>query len=403
MKKNLLLKNLPSMNKLRSNFLKSLHSNLFKTKKNSFSDFPLKNQKVVLVLYEGGESGKKNKNILGCVENALGLREYLESQGHRLVVTSSKEAPNSVLDKEIADANVVISQPFWPAYITKERISRSPNLRLAITAGVGSDHVDLAEACNKNITVAEITGSNVVSVAEHVVMQILALVRNYIPAYHMVREGEWDIAKIADKAYDLEGKTVGTVGVGRIGHRVLQRLVPFDVNLHYYDPFLQLSSEEEKKLNVTRHTNLESMLKVCDVVTINCPLHPETQNLFNVKVLNQMKKGAYLVNTARGKIVNTHDLVNAVERGQIEGYAGDVWFPQPASRDHPWRQMPRHALTPHYSGTTLDAQKRYAEGVREVLDNYFHGRPQRKEYLIADGGKIVSPAYVQGNTTDGAK
>lgn len=97
------------------------------------------------------------------------------------MVTSDKDGPKSKLAKELVDADIVISQPFWPAYITAERIASAPKLKMAITAGIGSDHVDLEAACKRNITVAEVTGSNTVSVAEHVVMQILALVRNFVP------------------------------------------------------------------------------------------------------------------------------------------------------------------------------------------------------------------------------
>lgn len=356
--------------------------------------------KVLCALYEGGAAGKANPSILGCVENELGLRKFIEDRGHELVVTSDKDGSSSKFDQELHDVDVVISQPFWPAYITKERIDKAPNLKLAITTGVGSDHVDLQAACDHKVTVAEVSGSNVVSVAEHVVMQILALVRNYIPAYKQVVDGEWDIAAIADNAYDLEGKSVGTVGAGRIGRRVLERLKPFDVELHYFDK-IRMSEEVETNLNVKFHESVESLLKECDIVTINCPLHPETEHMFNDELIAKMKPGAYLVNTARGKIVQRDAIVKAVESGHIQGYAGDVWFPQPAAPDHPWRSMPRHALTPHYSGTTLDAQARYAAGVQEILTNFFDGKPQRKEYLIAEGGEIVSPAYTQGNATSG--
>jgi formate dehydrogenase len=232
-------------------------------------------------------------------------------------------------------------------------------------------------------------------------MQILALVRNYIPAYHQVVNGQWDIAAIADRAWDLEGKSVGTVAAGRIGYRVLQRLKPFDVKLHYCD-YQRLTPEQERELGVKYHARVEDMVKECDIVTINCPLHKETENLFNAKLLQSMKKGSYIVNTARGKIVDRDALVAAVKSGHIEGYAGDVWFPQPAPKDHPWRQMPRHAMTPHYSGTTLSAQARYAAGVREILTNYFTGKPQKAENLIAEGGKVVSRAYTVGNTTTGS-
>lgn len=365
-----------------------------------FSTKPVKH-KVVCALYEGGEAGKNNKGIFGCVENELGLREFLEERNIEFVVTSSKDGPDSVVEKELHDATVIISQPFWPAYVTADRIAKAPHLQLAVTAGIGSDHVDLQAASNAGMTVAEVTGSNVVSVAEHVVMSILALVRNFVPANQMIKDGGWDIAKIVNKSWDLEGKHVGTVAAGRIGYRVLQRLKPFDVHLHYTDKF-RLTPEQEKELNVTWHESVEEMVKVCDVVTINCPLHPETEHLFDAEMLKKMKPGSFLVNTARGKIVQTDALVEAVESGHIEGYAGDVWFPQPAPATHPWRNMPRHALTPHISGTSLDAQARYAAGVKEILQRHFDGEKQREEYLIVEEGKLVSPSYTQGNATDGS-
>jgi formate dehydrogenase len=115
------------------------------------------------------------------------LRRFLE--GHQLVVTSSKDGENSVFDRELGDSDIVISQPFWPAYLTAERIARAPRLKLAITAGIGSDHVDLNEAIQHGITVAEVTFSNSISVAEHAVMMILSLIRNYIPAHDLARQG----------------------------------------------------------------------------------------------------------------------------------------------------------------------------------------------------------------------
>jgi len=365
--------------------------------------FAKSNQKIVCTLYAGGEAGKRNPNILGCSENGLGLRKWLEDQGHTFVVTTDKE--NDVdkdgnvtrvceFEKEMETANVVISQPFYPGYVTPERIAKSPNLKLAITAGVGSDHVSLKEAWDAGITVTEVTGSNVVSVAEHVVMAILALVRNYMPAYKQVIEGEWDIAGIADRAWDLEGKQVGTVAAGRIGYRVLQRLKPFDVGLHYYD-FARLSAEQENALGVTYHKSVEEMVPHLDVITINCPLHGGTEYLFDRKMLEKCKPGAFIVNTARGKIVDEHALADAVDSGHIGGYAGDVWFPQPAPRTHPWRLMPRHAMTPHVSGTTLDAQARYAAGVKSMLEQYLADEPiQPQEYVIIDpANNYSSPAY----------
>ncbi|MFI5614140.1 NAD-dependent formate dehydrogenase [Amycolatopsis sp. NPDC051903] len=326
--------------------------------------------------------------LLGSVSGALGLRRFLESAGHELVVTSDKEGPDSVFERELPDAEVVISQPFWPAYLTAERIAKAPELKLAITAGIGSDHVDLSAAIDHGITVAEVTYSNSVSVSEHVVMMILSLVRNYLPAHQWVLDGGWNIADCVSRSYDLEAMDVGTVAAGRIGTAVLRRLKPFDVRLHYTDRH-RLPPEVEEELGVTYHPDVGSMVRVCDVVTINCPLHPETENMFDDALIGRMKRGAYLINTARGKICDRDAVVRALESGRLAGYAGDVWFPQPAPRDHPWRTMPHHGMTPHTSGTSLSAQARYAAGTREILECFFAGKPIRDEYLIVEGGKLA--------------
>ena len=342
--------------------------------------------------------------MLGCVSGELGLRKFLEDQGHTLVVTSDKDGPDSVFEKELPDAEVVISQPFWPAYLTAARIAKAPKLKLAITAGIGSDHVDLQAAIERGITVADVTFSNSISVSEHVVMMILSLVRNYIPSYQWVIKGGWNIADCVERSYDLEGMNVGTVAAGRIGLAVLKRLKPFDVKLHYTDRH-RLPEQVEKELDLTYHPNVESMVRVCDVVTINCPLHPETEHLFNAELIGKMKRGAYIVNTARGKICDRDAIVRAIESGQLAGYAGDVWFPQPAPQDHPWRSMPHHGMTPHTSGTSLSAQARYAAGTREILECWFEDRPIRERYLIVDGGQLAGAgahSYSAGNATRGS-
>lgn len=330
----------------------------------------------------------KPGELLGSVSGGLGLRKFIEDAGHTFVVTSDKEGPNSVFEKELPDADVVISQPFWPAYLTAERMAIAKKLKLAITAGIGSDHVDLQTATKKGMTVAEVTYCNSNSVAEHVVMMILSLVRNYIPSYQWVVDGGWNIADCVSRSYDIEGMTIGTVAAGRIGLGVLKRLKAFDVKLHYTERH-RLSTEVEKALNLTYHEDVESMLPLCDVVTVNCPLYPQTEHLFNEKLIGKMKKGSYLVNTARGKICEQNAVVNALKSGQLAGYAGDVWFPQPPPKNHPWRSMPHHGMTPHVSGTSLSAQARYAAGVREILECWFENRPIRTEYLIVDGGKLA--------------
>lgn len=370
-----------------------------------------RNDIPTIAAYPGGQSAPTPSavdfvpgELLGSVSGELGLRTFLEGAGHKLVVTADKDGPDSVFERELVDTDVVISQPFWPAYLTAERIAKAAKLKLAITAGIGSDHVDLQAAAAAGITVAEVTYSNSISVSEHVVMMILALVRNYIPSYGWVVRGGWNIADCVERSYDLEGMAVGTVAAGRIGQAVLRRLKPFDVVLHYTDRH-RLPEEVERDLGLTFHESAAAMVPHCDVVTINAPLYPGTEGLFDDDLIGSMKRGSYLVNTARGKIANRDAVVRALESGQLAGYAGDVWFPQPAPQDHPWRTMPNHGMTPHISGTSLSAQARYAAGTREILESYLDGRPIRDEYLIVDGGSLAGTgahSYGEGNATSGS-
>mgnify|MGYP001449699350 FL=1 len=343
--------------------------------------------------------------LLGCVSGELGLRKFLESNGHEYVVTNSKDGEGCEADKHIVDADIVISQPFFPYYLTKERIAKAKNLKMAVTAGIGSDHVDLQAAMDNNIDVVEVTFCNSRSVAEHIVMMIVSMVRDYHNQHRIVNEGGWNIADAVQRSYDVEGMHIGTVAAGRIGLDALRKMKPFDVHLHYFDRH-KLPDSVEKELNLTFHESVESMVKVCDVVTINCPLHPETENLFNKEMISKMKKGAYIINTARGKICNKDDIADALKSGQLSGYAGDVWFPQPAPNDHVWRSMPNHGMTPHTSGTSLSAQARYADGTREILECFFDKKPIRDQYLIVKDGQLAgmgAHSYSKGSATKGSE
>ena len=343
--------------------------------------------------------------LLGCVSGELGLRKFLESNGHQLVVTSDKDGDGCTADKELVDADIVISQPFFPYYLTREKMETAPNLKMAITAGIGSDHVDLQAAMDRKVDVVEVTYCNSRSVAEHIVMMIVSMVRDYHTQYAIVNNGGWNIADAVQRSYDVEGMHIGTVAAGRIGLDALRKMKPFDVHLHYFDRH-RLPDNIEKELNLTFHDSVESMVKVCDVVTINCPLHPETEHLFDEAMINKMKKGAYIVNTARGKICDKDAIAAALKSGQLSGYAGDVWFPQPAPNDHPWRSMPHHGMTPHTSGTSLSAQTRYADGVREILECFFEKKEIRNQYLIVQNGELAgmgAHSYSKGTATDGSE
>jgi len=356
--------------------------------------------KVLAILYEGGDAAVQEPRLLGTVENKLGIQSWLEAEGHELVVFSSKEGPDSDFQKHLVDAEVLITTPFHPGYLTRDLVEKAKNLKICITAGVGSDHIDLNAAVDHRIQVLEVSGSNVVSVAEHVVMSILLLVRNFVPAHEMIERGDWKVSEIARNAFDLEGKVVGTIGAGRIGYRVLQRLVPFDCKeLLYYD-YAPLPPAAAEVVKARRVEDLKKFVSECDVVTVNCPLHEGTRGLVNAELLKHFKKGAWLVNTARGAICDKDDVAEAVKSGQLSGYSGDVWNVQPAPKDHVWRTMKNplgggNGMVPHYSGTTLDAQARYAEGTKSILKNYLEDTPQDAQNIIVGLGKYESKAYGQ--------
>ena len=362
----------------------------------------------VLHGYPGGQTFRAPSAIdftpgelLGCVSGELGLRKFLEGGGHQLVVTSDKEGPDSEFERELPDADVVISQPFWPAYLTAERIAKAKNLKLALTAGIGSDHVDLDAAIARGITVAEVTFCNSISVAEHAVMQILALVRNFVPSHQWVDRRRLEYRRLRRTRLRRRGhgrrrdrrrphRPGGVASAGAVRRQACTT------------PTRRLSDELEQELGVTFHPDAASLARAVDVVSIHAPLHPQTYHLFDDEADRIMRRGSYIVNTARGEICVRDAVVAALKSGQLAGYAGDVWYPQPPPADHPWRTMPNNAMTPHISGTSLSAQARYAAGTREILEDFFADKPIRDEYLIVAGGALAGTGKASYTAGSGA-
>lgn len=340
--------------------------------------------KFVAVLYPGPTEqhvDPSGLDLLGSTDGALGLAKELESEGHELVALSDRD---EALREHLPDADVFITTPFWPTYLSADDLDRARKLKLVLTAGVGSDHIDTDAAVRNGITVAEVTGSNVVSVAEHAVMQLLALVRNYVPAYQQVVDGRWDIADIAARSHDLEDKTVGIIGMGEIGQRIALRLQGFDVRILYNTKHRRGATQEA--VFGAKYKHLDDLVAQSDAIVLACPLTQETRGMFDEQRLRSMKPGAWLVNIARGQIVDTDALVRVLEDGYLGGYAGDVWYPQPAASDHPWRTMPDHALTPHVSGTSLEAQQRYAAGIQDCVHRFLRSEPLNDDYVVAAPG-----------------
>jgi formate dehydrogenase len=229
----------------------------------------------------------------------------------------------------------------------------------------------------------------------------LALVRNFVPSHKWATDGGWNIADCVERGYDVEGMDVGVIAAGRIGAAVLRRMAPFDVNLHYTDT-RRLPEKLEQELGVTYHPDAASLARSVDVLSIHAPLHPQTYHLFDEKLIASMRRGSYIINTARAEICVRDAVVAALKSGQLAGYAGDVWYPQPPPADHPWRTMPNNAMTPHVSGTTLSAQARYAAGTREILEDFFADKPIRDEYLIVAGGALAGTGKASYTAGSGA-
>lgn len=287
-------------------------------------------------------------------------------QGHMVeLATNAAE-----LEPHLPDAEVLISTAFTP--ITRDMLQRASRLRFIQVAGVGTDHVDVEAARELGITVAAVTGANTVSVAEHVVMVALALLRGLIPAHNQMARGEWALPFWIAHARDLQGKTVGIVGMGRIGREVAARMLPFGVTTFYYDAN-PLTPEQEDALGVTL-LELDALLSESDLVTLHLPLTNETRGILNRERLFRMKRGAFLINTARAELVDEAALVEALQT-HLGGAAIDVFLPEPPPPDHPLLKLPNVVLTPHGAGVTQEAQARIAQGVIQNVLRFLEGRP----------------------------
>ncbi|KAK9807137.1 hypothetical protein WJX73_009855 [Symbiochloris irregularis] len=342
--------------------------------------------KILAVLPQGGKAAKSPRYVC-CQENGLGLKELLKGRAD-VIVTSDKSGPDSEFEKHLPEAEIVVTTPFHPAYITKDLLKKADKLKLLLTAGIGSDHVDLQAAAEHNLTVAEVTGSNTTSVAEDNVQRIVMLMRNFLPAHEQIKEKQWDVPAVAGHAHDMMGMTIGTVGGGAIGFESMKRLRGWEVKRLYY---ARRNKEAMDKEGVTLIKDLGEFLGQCDAVTVNIPLTPATKGMFDQDTIGKMKKGAYLINNARGAIVDKHAVVEALKSGQLAGYSGDVWDQQPPPKDHPWSGNPDNlAMTPHVSGTTLEAQQRYQEGIHDMINAWFDGKPFDEANYIVREGEIAS-------------
>jgi D-3-phosphoglycerate dehydrogenase / 2-oxoglutarate reductase len=266
------------------------------------------------------------------------------------------------------DALVVRSE----TKVTARVLEAGPSLQVVGRAGVGVDNIDVPAATARGVYVVNAPLGNIVAAAEHTLALALTLLRRVVDADRSVRAGEWTRSKFVGR--ELRGKTLGLVGIGRVGGEVAHRAAAFGMNIVAHDPF---ATEASARAAGARLVDLDVLLRTADVVSLHVPLTEKTRGLIDAAALAKMKPAAALVNAARGEVVDLDALASALENGRLAGAALDVFALEPLPADAAIRRAPRTVLTPHIAGSTAEAQTNVAVAVVEQILDVLEGRPAR--------------------------
>lgn len=249
----------------------------------------------------------------------------------------------------VHDAEVIMAAG---TFVTAETIAQAPNLKLIQKWGIGVDKIDLEAARRAGVTVAITAGATSIPVSEHTLMLILATSRRLPLAHRSLQEGKWIAADLRTVCSKLDGKTVGLFGFGNIARFVAKRLSGFDVNLIYHSR-TRLDPAIEQQYNV-RYVDFDTLLAQSDILSLHAPLTDQTRHLFNTQTFKKMKRGAMLINTARGELIDETALVEALRSGQISSAGLDTFEGEPPRADHPLLHMDQVVATPHTAGGVYD-------------------------------------------------
>jgi D-3-phosphoglycerate dehydrogenase len=250
--------------------------------------------------------------------------------------------------------------------ITAELLENPGRLRAVVRAGVGVDNIDVAAATRKGVVVMNTPRGNTFSTAEHTITLLMSLARLIPAADASVRAGKWERGKFVGA--QLAGKTLGVVGLGNIGREVARRAIGLDMKVLGFDPFL--APERASQLGIESVSSIDQMLPGVDFLTVHTPLTAETRDLVGAAQLARMKKGARVINCARGGIINEEALVDALRSGHIAGAALDVFVQEPPPPEHPLLKLPNVVLTPHLGASTVEAQASVACEAAQLLVDY---------------------------------
>lgn len=295
-----------------------------------------------------------------------GLKPLIEHSGIETVF-QIKPSPEE-LEKALLKTHVWLVRS--ETKVTKDWIEKAPELKLIGRAGVGVDNIDVEAAKLRGITVINAPDANTISACEHAFGLILALSRNIHQADSDIKLGQWQKAKWM--GVEIHAKTLGIIGLGRIGREIAKRALSFGMSVVAFDPLV--SQEEAKDLGV-RLTPLKELLETSDFVTLHTPLLETTHHLINAETLSWMKKGARLINCARGGLVDEGALAQSLTLGYLSGAALDVFEKEPLPQDSPLRAIPSVLLTPHLGASTHEAQVKVALEIAQKVIAFYEKMP----------------------------
>src|SRR5437879_3793058 len=286
-----------------------------------------------------------------------GVKLLKEQDGWTTVLTTKE-----TLEAEITDADALIVRS--ATKVTEHLLARAPKLRAVGRAGVGVDNINLEAATRRGVLVMSTPGGNAVSVAEHTFALLLSLARQVPRLDKAIHEGRWEKSSAAGT--EVRGKTLGLIGLGRIGSEVAVRAVAFDMRVLAYDPYISEAAAHEISVELVP---LEKLLAESDFVSLHTALSPATQNLINDASIQKMKKGARVINTARGELIDEAALADALRSGKFAGAALDVFMEEPPTNS-PLVGLPNVIATPHVAGSTAEAQEEVGTQVAVQIKDY---------------------------------
>lgn len=257
--------------------------------------------------------------------------------------------------------------------IPTEVIASAEKLKMIQQQGVGFDKTDVELATKRGIEVCITPEGTSIGVAEHVVLLILAVYKRIVSISSEMYEGKFPMWDYRTQCYEINGKTTGFVGFGRIAREAAKRLNAFNSQIVFYDNYIDMSLEEQEELNVRQISSLDELLGISDIVSIHIPSNDETRGSINKEFFFKMKKKSILINTARGDLVNEIDFFDAIKSGTIMGAGIDVYPKEPLASDNEYIKLPNTVLTPHVSAGTVDALKAKINHVCENINRFING------------------------------